>query len=82
MGRDKFLITCRFPSWGYSNNPEVKYPSFGVRYVMEAPPDFGEEELAQLFLEKWQEKIGKQKPFNGEILFIDKFDCTFLDYVI
>ncbi|PKM88410.1 hypothetical protein CVU83_01720 [Candidatus Falkowbacteria bacterium HGW-Falkowbacteria-2] len=68
----KVLVTCRFPEWG--NDGDKKYPAFGVKYVIEVPIEC--EDVAAVFQEKYKERI--KQDFNGEILFIEEFDCTIL----
>ncbi len=31
----QFLITVRFPAWGYKD--KIEYPAFGVKYVIKIP---------------------------------------------
>ena len=61
----RFIITCRFPSWGEDN----QYPAFGVKYLIEVPIE-RDEEWEEVFKEKYKAKIGRgEKDFDGEILF-------------
>ncbi len=91
--KQKYLITCRFPSWGYEKNDE--YPAFGVRYLITISLDEltkGGEKDEQGFYKdlnfsedanirrKFKELYGNManNSFDGEILFIEQSDIIIL----
>lgn len=74
MGNQKYIVTVRFPSWGYEKSDEN--PAFGVRYLIEIPANIEEENHEDYFLEKFQAKIGGA--WKGEILFFEQSDIVSL----
>jgi hypothetical protein len=69
----KYIVTCRFPSWG----EKKEYEAFGIEYLIEIP--FDEEDVEKEFMKKWKEKIGRGvEDFNGEILFIKEVEYCIL----
>lgn len=84
--KTKYLITVRFPAWGYPDGKRDEYPAFGVRYLIEVPNEiaYKEEEITEdpvltFFKEQYKQTIGRgEKEFNGEILFVEEFNCTIL----
>lgn len=77
----KFIITIRFPSWGYGDRAD-EYPAFGVKYLVEIPIEKLEIDggLEKYFVEIYDKKIGKGKEFNGEILFVEETDLVILTH--
>lgn len=71
--KQKYIVTCRFPSWGYGEEKNT-YPAFGVKYLVEIP--FDKEEIEDEFKKLYAEKIKKE--FDGEILFIEEVNFCIL----
>ncbi len=78
--KTKWIITVRFPSWGYGEETNT-YPAFGVKYLVSVPIELNETDtgIEDYFLKKYDEKIGNGKKFNGEILFIEECGAVVLD---
>ena len=68
----KFIVTCRFPSWGNG-----AYPAFGIKYLVQIPIEI--DEVETFFKEKYKEKINLgKKDFDGEILFVEETELVIL----
>ncbi len=80
----KFLITVRFPAWGYPGGNQNEYPPFAVRYLINVPNDLLykdelKDPVIRFFKEKYKSTIGRnEKDFDGEVLFVEEFECVIL----
>ena len=81
--KTKFIITCRFPPWGYEEIPE--FPAFGVKYLIEVPNDilmnsqYPDKSVEVFFKSAYKEKIQNgKKGFDGEILFVEETNLVVL----